>query len=70
MANLPSVSTTLAKLVAKFAAGVVDTGSKFTTGVVDTGSAPSLANISANFRTILKRSALMGYSGAGGETDP
>jgi hypothetical protein len=32
---LPPVSTTLAKLVAKFA-GVVDTGGKFSTGVVDT----------------------------------
>ncbi len=29
VANLPPVSTTLAKLVAKFAAGVVDTGGKF-----------------------------------------
>jgi hypothetical protein len=38
--------------VAKFAAGVVDTGGKFATGVVDTGGAPSLANISANFRKI------------------
>ncbi len=47
-ANFPPVSTTLAKLVAKFAAGVivtggkfaahvVDTGGKFATGVVDTG---------------------------------
>jgi hypothetical protein len=35
---LPPVSTTLAKLVAKFAAGVADTG-----------GAPLLANISANF---------------------
>jgi hypothetical protein len=45
------VSTTQAKLVAKFAAGVVDTGCKFAAGVVepggnfaigviDTGSAP------------------------------
>jgi hypothetical protein len=34
---LPPVSTTLLKLVAKFAAGVVDTGGKFATGVVDTG---------------------------------
>jgi hypothetical protein len=32
------VSTTLAKLVAKFAAGVADTGGKFAAGVVDTGS--------------------------------
>jgi hypothetical protein len=28
------------KLVAKFAAGVIDTGGKFATGVVDTGSQP------------------------------
>jgi hypothetical protein len=35
VANLPPVSTTLAKLVAKFAAGVIDTG--------------GLANISSNF---------------------
>ncbi len=35
VANLPPVSTTLVKLVAKFAAGVV--GGKFATGVVDTG---------------------------------
>ncbi len=31
------VSTTLAKMVGKFANGVADTGGKFTTGVVDTG---------------------------------
>jgi hypothetical protein len=47
--------------VAKFAAGVVDTGGKvatgvnytggkFATGIVDTGGAPSLANISVKFR--------------------
>jgi len=42
-ANLPPVSTTLAKLVANFAAVVVDTGGKFATsgkfaaGVVDNG---------------------------------
>jgi hypothetical protein len=40
---LPPVSTTPAVLVAKFAAGVVDTG-----------GAPLLANISANFRKNLK----------------
>jgi hypothetical protein len=34
----PPVSTTLVKLVAKFAAGVVDTGGKFAAGGVDTGS--------------------------------
>jgi hypothetical protein len=33
-----TVSTTQAELVAKFAAGVVDTGSNFTTGVIDTGA--------------------------------
>ncbi len=48
-ANLPLVSTTLAKLVAKFATSVVDTVGKFATGVVDTGGAPLLANISAIF---------------------
>ncbi len=37
MADLPPVSTTQAELVAKFAAGVVDTGGKFANGVVDTG---------------------------------
>jgi hypothetical protein len=40
VANLPPVSTTLVKLVAKFAGGVVDTGGKFATGVVDTGGQP------------------------------
>jgi hypothetical protein len=38
--NLPPVSTTLGKLVAKFAAGVVDTGGKFAAGVVDTSGKP------------------------------
>jgi hypothetical protein len=37
-ANLPPVSTTQGELMAKFAAGVVDTGGKFATGVVDTGA--------------------------------
>jgi hypothetical protein len=45
VANLPPVSTTVAKLVAKYA-----------TGVVDTSGAPLLANISANFRKNSKRS--------------
>ncbi len=36
-ANLPLVSTTQGDLVAKFAAGVVDTGGKFAAGVIDTG---------------------------------
>ncbi len=39
VANLPPVSTKLAKLVSKFATDVVDTGGKFATGVVDTGGA-------------------------------
>jgi hypothetical protein len=57
----PPVSTLLAKMAEKFAAGVVDTGGnfaadvidtggKFSTGVVDTGGAPGLANISENFQ--------------------
>jgi hypothetical protein len=45
---LPPVSTTLAKLLAKFAADVVDTGGKFAPGVVDTGGAIGLTEI---FRT-------------------
>ncbi len=66
MANLPPVSTTLLKLVGKFAAGVVDTVGKFATGivdtggnfaagVVDTGGQPLAANISANIRKNSKR---------------
>ncbi len=53
---MPPVSTTPGKLVAKFAAGVVDTGGKFATDVVDTGGAPLLANITANVRKNSKRS--------------
>ncbi len=48
--NLLPVSTTPAVPVAKFAAGVVETGGKYITGVVDTCGAPWLENISANFR--------------------
>jgi hypothetical protein len=55
VANLPPVSTKPAELVAKFSAGVVDTGGKFaadvvdtggkfSTGVVDTGGAPPQKN--------------------------
>jgi hypothetical protein len=40
VAQLPPVSTTLAKLVAKFSADVVDTYGKFSAGVVDTVGAP------------------------------
>ncbi len=39
---LPLVSTTLAKPLAKFAPGVVDTGGNFAAGVVDTGGKLSL----------------------------
>ena len=34
---MPLVSTAQGELVAKFAAGVIDTGGKFAAGVVDTG---------------------------------
>ncbi len=37
VANLPPVATTLGKMLAKFATGVVDTSGKFAAGVVDTG---------------------------------
>ncbi len=37
LVSLTPVATTLAKLVAKFAAGVVDTSGKFAASVVDTG---------------------------------
>jgi hypothetical protein len=40
LASLTPVSTTQAELVAKFAAGVVETGGKFAAGVVDTGVVP------------------------------
>ncbi len=53
-ANLSPVSTTPALWEEKFAAGVVDTGAKFATVVFDTSGAPSLANISVNFRKNLK----------------
>jgi hypothetical protein len=50
-----------------FATGVIDTGGKFAAGV-DIGGAPLLANISAIFSKKFE-TVLMGYSGAGGETD-
>jgi hypothetical protein len=52
---LPPVSTTLAKLVAKCAAGVVDTGGNFAAGEY-------LRELSKKFEMVL-----MGYSGAGGK---
>jgi hypothetical protein len=45
--RLPPVSTTQVKLVAKFAAGVVDTAGKFAAGVVDTGG--NLPPVSTSF---------------------
>ncbi len=52
--------------MAKFAAGVVDTGGKFATGVVDTGGATFtceyLSKFSKKFETVQ-----MGYSGAVGK---
>ncbi len=54
VANLPVVSTSLAKLV-----------EQFSTGVVDTGGAPWLPNISANFRKKFE-TVLIEYSGAEG----
>jgi hypothetical protein len=38
--GIVDTSTTLAKLVEKFAAGVVDTGGNFAAGVIDTCGAP------------------------------
>jgi hypothetical protein len=64
---LTLVATTLAKPVAKFAAGVVDTNGNFPTGVIDTGGAPWLANISANFQKV--RNAPNGILWGWGETD-
>jgi hypothetical protein len=48
VANFPPVSTTPAKLVAKFAAGVVDTGGKF--AINDTGE--YLREFSIKFETV------------------
>ncbi len=56
--------------MAKFAAGVVDTGGKFAAGiatsVVDIGGAPRLVNISVNFRKKFKMTLLL-FSGARGK---
>jgi hypothetical protein len=56
----------VAELVAKFAAGVVDTGGKFATCVVDTGGAHLLANISANFFEKIRNDPSVIFSGFGG----
>jgi hypothetical protein len=63
---LPPVSTTAAVLVAKFAAGVVDTGGEVATGVIDTVGAPLLANISTNLKKKFK-TTLMLFFGAWGK---
>ncbi len=62
------VSTTPVVQVAKFAAGVVDTGCKFApgvidAGVVDTGGAPSLMNISRKFSEKFKMTLILGLLG-------
>ncbi len=70
LSNLPSVSIKIVILVAKFAAGVVDTRGKFATGVIDTGVLDTggaldlriSPRIFENFETVL-----IGYSGAGGK---
>ncbi len=63
--KLPPVSTTQAVLLAKFA--VVDNDGKFATGVIDTGSAPSLSNISANFREKNSKWPQCYFRGLGGD---
>jgi hypothetical protein len=73
LANLPLVSTTLVKLLAKFATGDVDTIGKFSAAVVDTGdncrrywwctlTCKYLREFSKKFEMVL-----LGYSGAGGK---
>ena len=50
---MPPVSTTLVKLVEKFATGVVDTGGIFAAGVIEPAA--------------ILPPVLMGYSGTGGK---
>ncbi len=50
----------------KFAASVIDTGGNFATGIVDTGGSPWLVNISENFWKKFEMVQL-GYSKAGGK---
>jgi hypothetical protein len=73
------VSTAQGELVAKFAAGVLDTGGKFAAGVVDTGVIDTGGNFATGvvdtggtceyLREFSKKfeTVLMGYSGAGGK---
>ena len=56
------------KLVAKFSAGVIDTGGKFATSVVDTGGQPWAANIFANLRKKIQNGPNVILRGLG-ETD-
>jgi hypothetical protein len=51
--KLPPISTTLANLVAKFVACVIDTGGKFAAGVIDTGGnfATGVDDTGSNFAT-------------------
>jgi hypothetical protein len=60
------VSTTQEELVAKFAAGNVDTGGKFANGVVDTGGTPSHSKYLHDFFFKFEMN-LMLFSGAWGE---
>ncbi len=50
--NRGKFATGVADTGGKFAAGVIDTGDKFATVVVDTSGAPSLVNISTNWKKI------------------
>jgi hypothetical protein len=76
LSNLPPVSTTLAKLVEKFAARVVDTGGKFAAGAVDTAGNFAVVSlipvVHLDLRISLRFSkkfetVLMEYFGAGGK---
>ncbi len=67
---MPPVSTTQAELVAKFAAGVVDTGGKFAAGVVDTGgNLPPVSLTCEYLREFSKKfeMTLTSFSGAWGK---
>jgi hypothetical protein len=69
VANLPPVSTTLAKLVEKFAAGVVDTGSNFAAANLPPVSLMVHLDLRISPREFSKKfeTVLMQYSGAGGK---
>ncbi len=69
VANLPPVSTTLAKMVEIFATGVVDTGGKFATGVVDTGAVVHLDSRRSPRIFEKIRNGLIGILWGWGDTD-